>query len=148
MIQLTFDEIDLVALLRLVSDEHCGATVLFVGSTRRWTKGKETAKLEYESYREMALQKMEQLEQEAKEKWKIRHVALVHRLGEVPIGENSVAVAVGSPHREAAFAAGKWLIDTLKKDVPIWKKEIFVDQDPEWIHPVDSSSPDSGEVSP
>lgn len=132
---ITNEPIDSNALLQSVSDPHCGATVLFLGSTRQWTKGRETKWLEYDAYREMALTEMKRLEEEAMAQWSIRHVALIHRLGKVEIGETSVAVAVGSPHRTAAFAAGKWLIDELKKQVPIWKKEIFAESEPEWVHP-------------
>ncbi len=140
MIRITESPIDSQELIAAVTDSHCGAVVLFLGMTRQWTKGKETKWLEYEAYRSMAESEMRRLESEALDRWPIRNVYLIHRLGRVDILESSVGVAVGSPHREAAFAAGKWLIDELKRQVPIWKKEIFADQSDEWIHPHDENS--------
>jgi molybdopterin synthase catalytic subunit len=95
----------------------------------------ETAYLEYEGYREMAVAKMAELEKMARERWPIRTIALIHRLGRVEVKEPSVAVIVSTPHRSEAFEAAKWLIDELKKQVPIWKKEWFAAQPPKWIHP-------------
>jgi len=140
MVELVDGPIPIEKLLSESADEECGATVLFLGSTRRWTgdveTGRtETAYLEYEGYREMATAKMSELEQIACERWPIRKVALVHRLGRVEIKEPSVAVIVSTPHRNEAFEAGKWLIDELKKQVPIWKKEWFAAKSPKWIHP-------------
>ena len=112
----------------------------FFGTTRRWTNNSETgqtetAYLEYEGYREMAIVKLAELESIARERWPIRSVCIVHRLGRVEIKEPSVAVIVSTPHRNEAFEAGKWLIDELKKQVPIWKKEWFAIHAPKWIHP-------------
>jgi molybdopterin synthase catalytic subunit len=138
MIEITPDPIPVAKLVELASDESCGATVLFLGSTRRWTNGQETAYLEYEAYTEMALVKMEELATEARARWPVKKIILVHRVGKVDICEPSVAVVVSSPHRAEAFASGQWLIDELKKQVPIWKKEWFLAQGPAWIHPVPS----------
>jgi molybdopterin synthase catalytic subunit len=104
-----------------------GAVVLFDGIVRNNTRGRQTLYLVYESYQEMALQQMRALAAEAKDKFAIRDVTLVHRLGKLEIGETSVLILVASAHRGAAFDACRWLIDTLKKTVPIWKKEHFVD---------------------
>lgn len=140
MVDLVDGPIPIDRLLSDSADESCGATVLFLGTTRRWTNQletgqTETAYLEYEGYREMALIKLAELETIARERWPIRSVAIVHRLGRVEIKEPSVAVVVSTPHRNEAFEAGKWLIDELKKQVPIWKKEWFAIQAPKWIHP-------------
>ncbi len=94
---------------------------------------RETKWLEYDAYGAMALLEMQKLEEHALQTWNVRNIAMVHRLGRVEIGEISVAVAVGSPHREAAFAAAKWLIDELKRQVPIWKKECYSQGDAEWV---------------
>jgi molybdopterin synthase catalytic subunit len=91
------------------------------------TRGRKTIYLDYEAYREMALEQMRGLATEALTKFGVRDVALVHRLGRLFVGETSVLVVVASAHRGAAFEACRWLIDTLKKTVPIWKKEQFVD---------------------
>lgn len=104
-----------------------GAALVFEGVVRNQTRGRRTLYLDYEAYEPMALQEMERLAAEALEKYQIRDVALVHRLGRLEIGETSVLVAVASAHRAAAFEACRWLIDTLKRTVPIWKKEYFED---------------------
>ena len=140
MVELVEGAIPLDKLLCDSANDECGATVLFLGTTRRWTGNAETGRtetayLEYEGYREMALAKMAELERIACERWPIRSIAIVHRLGRVEIKEPSVAVVVSTPHRSEAFEAGKWLIDELKKEVPIWKKEWFAAQPPKWIHP-------------
>jgi len=104
-----------------------GAVAVFEGIVRDHTRGRRTLYLDYEAYEPMALRKMEDLAAEALGKFAIREVALVHRLGRLEIGETSVLIVVASGHRAAAFDACRWLIDTLKKTVPIWKKEYFED---------------------
>jgi molybdopterin synthase catalytic subunit len=104
-----------------------GAVCCFEGIVRDNTRGRRTLYLDYEAYREMALGQMEALAAEAVERFGVRDVALLHRLGRIGIGETSVLIVVASAHRGAAFDACRWLIDTLKKQVPIWKKETFVD---------------------
>jgi MoaE-MoaD fusion protein len=104
-----------------------GAIVIFDGIVRNHSRNRQTKYLEYEAYEEMALKQMRELGEQAQEKFAIRNVALVHRLGKLDIGESSVLIAVYSAHRAAAFDACRWIIDTLKKTVPIWKKEFFVD---------------------
>ena len=104
-----------------------GAVVVFDGIVRNHSRGRATRFLEYESYEAMALAKMEELAREARTRFPIRNVAVVHRLGRLEIGEPSVLIAVFSAHRAAAFDACRWLIDTLKQTVPIWKKEFFAD---------------------
>jgi molybdopterin synthase catalytic subunit len=104
-----------------------GAVCVFDGIVRDNTRGRKTLYLVYEAYREMALGQMKALAVEAVEKFGVRDVAVVHRLGRLEVGETSVLIAVASAHRGAAFDACRWVIDTLKKTVPIWKKEYFVD---------------------
>lgn len=104
-----------------------GAVCVFDGIVRNNTRGRQTLHLDYEAYEEMALEQMRGLAAEAVTKFGVRDVALVHRLGRLIVGETSVLVVVASAHRGAAFDACRWLIDTLKKTVPIWKKEQFVD---------------------
>lgn len=104
-----------------------GAALVFEGVVRNQTRGRKTLYLEYEAYEEMALAQLEKLALEALEKFQVRDVAIVHRLGRLEIGEASVLIAVASAHRAAAFEACRWLIDTLKRTVPIWKKEFFED---------------------
>lgn len=104
-----------------------GAVCVFDGIVRDNSRGRRTLHLDYEAYREMALEKMHGLAAEAVTKFGVRDVAVVHRLGRLVVGETSVLVVVASAHRGAAFEACRWLIDTLKKTVPIWKKEQFAD---------------------
>jgi molybdopterin converting factor subunit 1 len=104
-----------------------GALLVFEGVVRNQTRGRRTLYLDYEAYEEMALEQMESLASQALRQFQIRDVAVVHRLGRLEIGETSVLIAVLSAHRAAAFDACRWLIDTLKRTVPIWKKEHFED---------------------
>ena len=104
-----------------------GAVVVFDGIVRDNTRGRRTRCLEYEAYEPMALDQMRQLVADARERFAIRDALLHHRLGRLEIGETSVLIAVASPHRGAAFDACRWIIDSLKKTVPIWKKEHFTD---------------------
>jgi molybdopterin converting factor subunit 1 len=104
-----------------------GAVLVFEGVVRNQTRGRTTLYLDYEAYEEMALEQMEALANQALRQFQIRDVAILHRLGRLDIGETSVLIAVLSAHRGAAFDACRWLIDTLKRTVPIWKKEHFED---------------------
>ena len=115
---------EVIAEIKAASD---GAVCVFDGIVRNNTRGRQTLYLDYEAYREMALQQMNALAAQAVTTFGVREVALLHRLGRLQVGETSVLVAVASAHRGAAFEACRWLIDTLKKQVPIWKKETFVD---------------------
>jgi len=114
----------LVAAAKQGSD---GAVVVFDGIVRDNTRGRKTLYLDYESYEEMASKQMAELAAQAIERFPVRGVTIVHRLGRLEIGETSVLIVVASAHRGAAFEACRWLIDTLKTTVPIWKKEMFAD---------------------
>ena len=114
----------LVAAARHGSD---GAVVVFDGIVRDNTRGRKTLHLDYESYEQMALKQMRELATQARERFGVRHVTIVHRLGRLQVGETSVLIVVASAHRGQAYEASRWVIDTLKKTVPIWKKETFVD---------------------
>lgn len=104
-----------------------GAALIFEGIVRNQTRGRKTLFLDYEAYEDMALQQMESLAGQALQQFQVRDIAIVHRLGRLEIGDTSVLIAVASAHRAAAFDACRWLIDTLKRTVPIWKKEHFED---------------------
>lgn len=135
MIQLTRQPIDTEAILQHVSSPHAGAVVLFLGVTREFTGSRQTRSLDYDCYEEMAEKKLRQLEDEARQRWPLTGCAIVHRLGHLQLEQASVAIAVSSPHRKDAFAAGQWLIDTLKEVVPIWKRENWADGTTDWVHP-------------
>jgi molybdopterin converting factor subunit 1 len=121
------DPIDTRGVLGRIKQNEDGAAVVFEGIVRNQTRGRRTLYLDYEAYEEMALRQMEGLAEQALKQFQVREVALVHRLGRLEIGETSVLIVVASAHRAAAFDACRWLIDTLKRTVPIWKKEYFED---------------------
>ncbi len=121
------ERINSPSILADIKQGEDGAAIVFEGIVRNQTRGRKTLYLDYEAYEEMALRELEALAAKAFEQFKIRDVAIVHRLGRLEIGETSVVIAVASAHRAAAFEACRWLIDTLKQTVPIWKKEYFED---------------------
>jgi len=114
-------------LLANLKGDQDGAAVVFEGVVRNNTRGRRTLYLDYEAYEPMALHQMERLADQARERFGVDGVSIIHRLGRIEIGESSVLIVVTSAHRAAAFDACRWLIDTLKKTVPIWKKEYFED---------------------
>ncbi|MGC4006326.1 MAG: molybdenum cofactor biosynthesis protein MoaE [Pirellulales bacterium] len=109
--------------------------MLFVGTTRELTGDRRTAWLDYDAYAPLAEKTLTELAAEARRRWGLLDVAIEHRLGRVEIGAASVAIAVVSAHRRAAFEAGQWVIDELKRVVPIWKRETWADGTSEWQHP-------------
>ena len=135
MTELTQNPIDVNAVLEQVASRNAGAVVLFLGTVREMTEGRRTTHLTYESYPEMALRALADLEAEATRRWSLCGCAIVHRLGDLAIGEISVAIAASAPHREAAFEAARWLIDRIKQVVPIWKQEHWADGVEAWVHP-------------
>jgi molybdopterin synthase catalytic subunit len=135
MIQLTRDPIDPARVLDSVRSTRAGAVCLFLGTVREFTGEKQTHALAYEAYAGMAEAKLAELEAEARARWPIVELAVVHRLGDLDLGDIAVAVAVSTPHRGEGFAACQWLMDTLKQVVPIWKQEAWADGTREWVHP-------------
>lgn len=132
MIALVDAPLDHSALLAAVADPEHGGLATFVGTTRREGDRREVAALRYEAYEELALAEMRAIAAEAATAWGAR-VALIHRLGEVAVGDPSVAVAASAPHRAAAFAACRHVIDELKHRAPIWKQTVFADGGTAWI---------------
>ena len=124
---LTRQPIDAQMMMEKIKRGEDGAVAVFDGIVRNNTRGRQTLYLDYEAYQEMAEKQMRELAKQARERFGVRHVTIVHRLGRLEVGETSVLIVVASAHRGAAFDACRWLIDTLKKTVPIWKKETFVD---------------------
>ena len=125
--QLVRDPIDMAALIRQVRAPEDGAIVTFDGFVRNQSHNRPTLYLEYEAYESMALAKMREIAAQVHEKFDIHRVVIVHRLGRLEIGETSVFIAVSAAHRAAAFDGSRLAIDTLKRTVPIWKKEYFED---------------------
>jgi molybdopterin synthase catalytic subunit len=116
--------IDIEMLLENVKDDAAGATVLFLGTVRNHNDGYAVSAIYYEAYIKMAQETMAKIEAEAIKKWNLKKFAAVHRIGNLKIGEVSVAIAVSSEHRAEAFEAGRYAIDRIKTEVPIWKKEM------------------------
>ena len=135
VIRITREPLDDAAvreLVRAVSDPAVGGIVTFEGVVRDNARGKRVRSLEYDAYIEMAEQQMATIAAEVEQRWHTQHVAMVHRIGPLAIGECSVVVVVACPHRGEAFEACRYAIDTLKSTVPIWKKEIYEDGE-EWV---------------
>lgn len=121
------EPLDAAAVASLVEHPDHGAAIVFIGTTREWTAGQRTVKLEYEAYEPMALRTLEQIRRELDERWPGTRCAIHHRIGVVGIGEASVVIAVSGPHRAAAYEASRYAIERLKQIVPIWKKEVWED---------------------
>jgi molybdopterin synthase catalytic subunit len=132
MVSLTLNPIDVKAVIDEVATPESGGIDVFIGTTRNHADGRGVLLLEYEAYEPMAMDLMEQIQREARRRWAVNRIAIVHRLGKVPAGEASVVIAVSSAHRKEAFEACRFLIDALKKEVPIWKREHFSDGTTEW----------------
>ncbi len=125
MFEITDQEIDAGAVSTAVSVAAAGAIATFIGITRERNDGRRVTRLEYEAYTEMAIAEMRKIGAEAQRRWPIEKIAIVHRVGVVPIGAASVVIAVSAAHRRPAFEACHFAIDRLKEVVPIWKKEHF-----------------------
>ena len=119
--------IDTAACIATAADAECGGLVIFTGTVRNKTKAKKVIRLEYECYQSMALKEMKKIAADAVRLNGIKNIIIHHRMGILHIGDSAVVIAVSAPHREAAFDACRYAIDTLKKTVPIWKKEVFED---------------------
>lgn len=127
MFEITADPLRHDPLIEAVSAPGVGGVVTFAGNVRLYSRGKRVSYLEYEAYPEMAIRYLRQIGDEIRERWGIDRVAIVHRVGHLEIGETSVIIAIGSPHRKEAFEACHYAIDRLKEIVPIWKKEVWED---------------------
>lgn len=131
---ITFAPLSLDEAYRLADDQANGAIVVMSGMVRNNTEGKAVVALEYQAYEPMAVAVFKQISAEIRQQWaEVTHVVIHHRTGKLAVGEISVLVAVGCPHRSEAFAACKYAIDTLKHNAPIWKKEIWQDGSTSWV---------------
>lgn len=138
MISLTTQPIDITSVTDAVRDHRAGAVVLFLGTVREFTGDLQTSSLDYEAFEEMALASLQQITDDAKSRWSLVHAAVVHRTGSLELGDIAVAVAVSSAHRGPAFEAGQWIMDTIKQQTPVWKKEVYADGTTEWVHPTET----------
>ncbi len=128
--------IDIAQLQPLISDHDAGAHGWFYGVTRRRTGDKITASLSYQAHPVMAEKELARLANEAANRFELKCIVIVHRTGEVPVGEASIVIGCSSPHRRQTFAALPWLMDEIKREVPIWKRETYTDGSQEWVHPI------------
>lgn len=135
-IQISEEALDISACINWVMSPECGGIDVFIGTVRNATKGKEVIRLEFEAYKQMALNEMQKIAEQALEKWPVQKILIHHRTGVLQVGEVPVVIAVAAAHRAAAFDACRYTIDTLKETVPIWKREVFEDGDV-WVaaHP-------------
>ncbi|WP_117168986.1 molybdenum cofactor biosynthesis protein MoaE [Paraliobacillus sediminis] len=129
---ITDQAIQLEDVVNKVERREAGAITTFIGTVREWTKGKQTLYLEYQAYVPMAIKKMEEISNEALEKWPDSKIAVTHRIGRLEISDVAIVIAVSSPHREAAYRANQYVIERMKQVVPIWKKEHWEDGET-WI---------------
>ncbi len=127
MFEISTQTIDVQSVIDAAQSDSAGAVNVFIGTVRNHSFDKGVVQLEYEAYDSMAIKKMQELVQDASKQWPIEKAAIVHRKGMLQIGEVAVVIAIACPHRGEAFAACQWIIDNLKKVVPIWKKEYYAD---------------------
>ena len=131
-IQITREPLDRNALIASITDPGTGGIVVFEGVVRDNARGKQVRYLEYDVYPEMAVQQIREILAEAERRWNVDRVAVAHRIGRLEIGEASVIIVIATPHRAEAFEACRYIIDTLKTTVPIWKKEVAMNGE-EWV---------------
>jgi molybdopterin synthase catalytic subunit len=131
--ELTRDPIPVDTVVAAIARPDCGAIALFLGTTRDHHDGRKVTRLAYEAYEPMALAALEALERAAIERFEVAACRIVHRIGEVPLTEASVAVVVAAAHRAPAFDACRWVMDELKRTVPIWKKEHYAQGGENWV---------------
>jgi molybdopterin synthase catalytic subunit len=129
----TLDPIDPCAMLAGLTTETDGAGILFLGTVRNHNEGREVGHLDYQAYPPMAEATLREIVAEARAKWQTGEMSVIHRYGRLEIGEVSVAIAVASPHRGDAYAASRYIIEELKKRVPIWKREGYLTGEREWL---------------
>lgn len=132
-VHLQEDMLDINQVARFLYHPKAGGVDIFAGTTRQWTDKKETVELSYECYEALARKEMDTLIHQALAKWPVVKACMIHRLGVVPVAEASVIIGVATPHRTDAFEACRYLIDRLKVQVPIWKKEYYADGTTEWV---------------
>lgn len=135
IVELTHDLINHARLVERITSPRCGAICLFLGTVREFTRDRQTVDLVYEAYPAMAEKELEKILNEAAARWPIPRLGVVHRLGRVPLAEASIALAVATPHRQASFDSCAWMMDEIKKRVPVWKQEHWADGSTEWVHP-------------
>lgn len=131
-INLSLEKLDINEAIKKVVATNCGAVSSFIGTTRDFFENKRVLKLEYEAYEPMAVKEINSICKKVRSRWKVEKIAILHRLGQVPVGEASVVIVVSSEHRKESLESVQFIIDELKSTVPIWKKEIYDDDKSQW----------------
>jgi molybdopterin synthase catalytic subunit len=131
-LKITSEPLNITSAIDYVTSEECGGIDVFIGTVRNETKGKKVVRLEFECYESMAMKEMEKIALQIRERWPVHRILMHHRTGVLQIKDIPVIIAVSAAHRDAAFDACRYAIDTLKQTVPVWKKEIFADGE-EWV---------------
>lgn len=139
-IRLTREPIEPEPLIAQARSPASGAVVLFLGTVREMSEGRGVRSLEYEAYPAMAEKKLGEIIDQARERWRLDHASVVHRYGHLELGEIAVAVVTASAHRAESFDAARWIMDTIKEVVPIWKQENWTDGSAQWVHPQEAAS--------
>jgi len=134
------DEIDLEGLHRRAQDPQAGAVLIFCGDVRNHSQEQDVSFLEYEAHERMALKQIRKIIEQAQKKWELHKVEVIHRLGKLAVKDCSIAIAVSTSHRNDAYKASRYIIDTIKHTVPIWKKEHFVNGVSNWSEGCEASS--------
>lgn len=133
-VRLTSEAIDAAEIMRQVRSDADGAVLLFTGVVRDHDQGRAVEGLTYEAYEAMATERLTRICEDVRASHDVSDIAVVHRIGELAVGDTAVAVAVASPHRDAAYKASRTVIERLKDEVPIWKRERYADGEEEWLH--------------
>ncbi|MFT3750679.1 MAG: molybdenum cofactor biosynthesis protein MoaE [Agriterribacter sp.] len=133
-VKISDSPLDIAACIAEAGDPGCGGLAVFIGNVRNKTNEKKVIRLEYECYHSMALKEMRKIAEAATQLYTVENIVMHHRIGTLYAGDSAVVIVAAAPHRQAAFDACKYAIDTLKKAVPVWKKEIFEDG-AEWVSP-------------
>ena len=134
------DEIDLEGLRRRAQDPQAGAVLIFCGDVRNHSQEQDVSFLEYEAHERMALKQITIIIEQAQKKWELHKVEVIHRLGKLEVTDCSIAISVSTSHRNDAYEASRYIIDTIKHSVPIWKKEHFVNGVSNWSEGCEASS--------
>lgn len=132
IVKLQHEELNVGEIINLTVSFKCGAISTFIGTTRDNFENKKVIKLEYEAYEPMALKEMTNICAKIRSQWNVHHIAIYHRLGEVPVANASVVIAISSPHRQESLSAVEYAINSLKASVPIWKKEVYDTDGAQW----------------
>lgn len=135
-LKISKEPLNITDCIAMAADTTCGGMNIFIGHVRDNAKGRKVLRLEFECYQSMALKELTKIAEEASHLWPVKNIVIHHRVGKLLVGEAAVIIVVNSMHREAAFKACQYVIDTLKETVPIWKKEVFENGE-EWVsaHP-------------